>query len=247
MRDWQGRTYWLIGASEGIGRELATLVSRAGAEVILSARNAERLEELAATLPGRARVLPMDVRDSAAVKAAAEAAGQVDGVIFMSGVMSLMRAAGGSAGWSFEAAEVMADTNFTGAVRVISAVLPQMCARGTGHIMLVASLAAYRGLPGMAVYGASKGGVMQMAEGLRAELQDTGILVQVVNPGFVDTQMTRETGLAMPLRLSAEQAAREMFEHMNTDTFRRGFPLAMSWSIRLARFLPDWLWMRLIR
>ncbi|ARO15372.1 short-chain dehydrogenase/reductase SDR [Ketogulonicigenium robustum] len=247
MREWQGRTYWLVGASEGIGRELAMLISRAGAEVILSARNADRLDELAATLPGRSRVLPLDVRDSAAVQAAAAAAGDVDGVIYMAGVMSLMRAAGGSAGWNAQTAELMADTNFTGAVRVVSAVIPQMCARGAGHLLLVASLAGYRGLPGMAVYGASKGAVMQMAEGLRAELQDTGIAVQVVNPGFVDTQMTRETGLAMPLRLSAEQAAREIFEHMNDTSFRKGFPLAMSWTVRLARFLPDWLWMRFIR
>ena len=70
MQDWQGKTYWLIGASEGLGAALAEQLSRVGVKVILSARNEDRLRALADSLPGQARVLPLDVQDSAAVKAA---------------------------------------------------------------------------------------------------------------------------------------------------------------------------------
>ena len=71
MREWQGKRYWLVGASEGLGRDVAHVMSRAGAEVILSARSAERLTELAAELPGKSSVVPLDVTDNDAVQAAA--------------------------------------------------------------------------------------------------------------------------------------------------------------------------------
>ncbi|HAW46682.1 MAG TPA: short-chain dehydrogenase, partial [Roseovarius sp.] len=62
MTDWQGKRYWLVGASEGLGAALAHKLSAAGAEVIVSARNEARLAELVAALPGRARAVPVDVR-----------------------------------------------------------------------------------------------------------------------------------------------------------------------------------------
>ncbi|MDH3265161.1 MAG: SDR family NAD(P)-dependent oxidoreductase, partial [Paracoccaceae bacterium] len=86
MRDWQGRRYWLVGASEGLGRALAHRLSRAGVELILSARNAERLEELVAELPGPARAVAVDVASRASVEKAAAAAGEIDGLVYLAGV-----------------------------------------------------------------------------------------------------------------------------------------------------------------
>ena len=75
MKNWQGKRYWLVGASEGLGREVAFTLSRAGAEVIVSARSEDRLKDLVAELPGKASYITVDVADRAAVeKAAAEAA-----------------------------------------------------------------------------------------------------------------------------------------------------------------------------
>ena len=79
MRDFAGKRYWLIGASEGLGLALARLLSGAGAEVILSARSPERLAEAVAAMPGRAKAVPCDVADGASVRAAAEAAGGARG------------------------------------------------------------------------------------------------------------------------------------------------------------------------
>ena len=67
MKDWQGKTYWLVGASDGLGAALAHQLSRTGVEVILSARSEDKLTELAQALPGRARVRVLDVTDDADV------------------------------------------------------------------------------------------------------------------------------------------------------------------------------------
>ena len=74
MKNWAGKRYWLVGASEGLGRALAQEMSAAGAELVLSARNTERLAVLAASLPGPARVVAVDIADHDSVQAAAQAA-----------------------------------------------------------------------------------------------------------------------------------------------------------------------------
>ncbi|MEX0340053.1 MAG: SDR family oxidoreductase, partial [Arenibacterium sp.] len=86
MKNWQGKTYWLIGASEGLGAALARKLSSAGVHVVLSARNADKLHELAADLPGTSTVQPVDVSSLASLKDAAEAIGPVDGVVYLAGV-----------------------------------------------------------------------------------------------------------------------------------------------------------------
>ena len=68
MRDWHGKRYWLVGASEGLGLALAQMLSQAGAEVILSARSADRLAEAVAQMPGKAQAVPCDVAELKAVK-----------------------------------------------------------------------------------------------------------------------------------------------------------------------------------
>jgi NADP-dependent 3-hydroxy acid dehydrogenase YdfG len=241
MRTWAGKRYWLVGASEGLGRALAERMSRAGVELVLSARSAERLEELAATLPAKARVVPVDVRDMASVAAAAADAGEVDGVVYLAGVYWPQAAQD----WNAEQVEAMCDINFTGAARVVGAVLPSMLARGHGHIVLTGSLAGFRGLPGSIGYGASKAGIMVLAESLQADLRGSGIEVQQVNPGFIRTRLTEKNDFTMPFIMEADGAAGIMFDHMGTDHFKRSFPSVFSWVFRLSQFLPDWAYYRL--
>ena len=154
MRDWKGKRYWLVGASEGLGQALAMQLSRAGAEVILSARNADRLAEVAAGLPGKSQVIPVDVADRASVRAAAAEAGEIDGLVFLAGVYWPMTAQD----WDADKVETMCDVNFTGCARVMGAALPAMVTRGKGHVVITGSLSGFRGLPGAIGYGASKAG-----------------------------------------------------------------------------------------
>ena len=241
MRDWQGKTYWLIGASEGLGAALARQMSRAGVQLILSARSEDALTRLAVDLPGPARVLPLDVTDSDAVTRAAAEAGEIDGMVYLAGAYWPF----GAKGWNAEQAETMGEVNFLGSLRAVGAILPGMQARGRGHVVLTGSLTAYGGLPGAAPYVATKAGIMALAESLRCDLRRTDIDVQLLNPGYIRTRLTAKNDFAMPGMMEPEDAARICFEHMNSDSFSRAFPTWFSFLFRAARFLPGWLYFRL--
>lgn len=241
MTDWQGKTYWLIGASEGLGAALARQLSKAGVEVILSARSEGTLRDLADDLPGPARVLRLDVTDTAALRQAAEEVGEIDGMVYIAATYWPF----GADDWDADKAETMADVNFGGAMRAVGAILPKMQARGTGHILLTGSLTAYGGLPGAAPYVATKAGIMALAESLRCDLQGSGIKVQLINPGYIRTRLTEKNDFAMPGIMEPEEAARITFDHMNTTRFCRAFPTWFSLIFRGARLLPDRLYFRL--
>ena len=242
MRDWRGRRYWLVGASEGVGAALADVMSRSGCELVLSARSSDRLENVAAALPGRARAVACDVTDTASVREAAEAAGDVDGVVYLAGAYWPMSAHD----WDTGRVETMIDTNLTGAARVLGAVLPGMVARGAGHVVLTSSLSAYRGLPGAVGYGATKAGILNLAQGMRADLRGSGVLVQAVCPGFVRTRLTGKNRFDMPQIMEPEDAARRMFDAMGTDRAVTAFPAPFSWLFRAGRLLPTWAWNRIM-
>ena len=240
-KTWVGKTYWLVGASEGLGEALAHMLSRAGAEVIVSARNAEKLAEVADALPAAARVVPMDITDDASVAKAAAEVGEVDGVVLLAGVYWPF----GAKEWNAEQAVAMADVNFTGFMRVLGHVVPSMVERDAGHIVLTSSLTGYRGLPRSIGYTASKAATMSLAECMYADLRDTGVEVQVANPGFIRTRLTDKNDFKMPAIMEPKEAAQEMFELMNSDAFKKSFPFAFSLVFRLSQFLPDWLYFRI--
>ena len=238
---WQGKRYWLVGASDGLGAALALQLSRAGAEVILSARSEDKLNDLANSLPGKAEVVTVDVSDNESVVSAAKAVGTVDGVVYLAGVYWPF----GAKEWDAEQANAMADINFTGLMRVMGQVVPNMVARDAGHVVITSSLTGFRGLPGSIGYTASKAATMSLAECMYADLHKTGVKVQVVNPGFIKTQLTDKNDFKMPFLMTPEQASQEVFEHMNTDKFKKSFPFAFSLLFRGSQFLPDWLYYRI--
>lgn len=241
MTEWQGKRYWLVGASEGLGREVAFCLSRAGAEVIVSARSEDRLKDLVAELPGKASYITVDVTNRAAVEKAAAEAGPLDGVVYLAGVYWPMKASE----WDNEKADMMGEVNFLGASRVVGAVIPGMIARGQGHIVLTGSLSGFRGLPGAIGYSASKAGVMALAESMQADLRTSDIKVQMINPGFIKTRLTEKNDFHMPFIMEPEDAAKEFFDHMNSDDFKKNFPMVFSWVFRLSQFMPDWMYYRL--
>ena len=232
--------WWIVGASEGLGRALATAMAAEGQALVLSARNADRLAGLAGTLPG-ATALPMDVTDDAAVAAAAAQAGAVDGLIYSVGLYEPMAATA----WNGPAALAMAEANFMGALRVLGAALPGMIARGRGRIVLIGSLAGFRSLPGAIGYGASKAALMHLAENLRADLRGTGVSVQIVNPGFIDTRLTRKNGFRMPFLMTPEAAAAAVLRAMRGRRFSTSFPAPFAWLFQIGRYLPLGLFQRL--
>ncbi|WP_299849254.1 SDR family oxidoreductase [uncultured Roseovarius sp.] len=236
MNEFSGKTYWLIGASEGLGRALAHDLDAAGAQLILSARNAERLESLAAELT-RARAVPLDVTDLEAVRGAAASLGDVDGIIYNAGAYEPMR----SIEWGSAAALTMCDVNFTGAVRVLGETVPHFLKRGHGDITLIGSLAGYRGLPAAIGYGASKAALISLAETMRHDLKDSGVIVRIVNPGFIKTRLTEKNEFKMPMLMTPEDAAKRVVKAMRSNRFRTDFPAPFSWLMRSLTFLPDFI------
>ena len=241
MSDWIGKRYWLVGASEGLGRALAHQLSRAGVEVIVSARDAARLEEVVAELPGPASAVPVDVSDGASVAKAAAEIGPVDGMIYLAGAYWPMPATQ----WDTKQAEIMVEVNFTGALRVLGEVIPGMVERGAGHVVLTGSLSAFRGLPGTVGYSSSKAALASLAETLRFDLKGTGVKVQTANPGFIRTRLTEKNDFKMPFILEPEDAAQAMFDHMQTDRFKKSFPRLFSLFFRASQLMPDWLYFRM--
>ncbi|MGY6704769.1 SDR family NAD(P)-dependent oxidoreductase [Roseinatronobacter sp.] len=241
MRGLSGKTYWLVGASEGLGRALAQQLSLAGCSLVLSGRNADTLQTLAAELPNDARVVTCDVADRASVLGAARDAGPVDGLVWLAGVYWPFAAQK----WDAEKAEAMFDVNLTGAARVLGQVVPHMVARGQGHIVIVGSLSGYRGLPGSIGYSSSKAGLMHLAESMHADLRGTGVDVQLANPGFIRTRLTDKNDFNMPFLMEPDQAASEIMTLMRGHRFQRAFPRLFSLLFRGANFLPDWAYYRM--
>lgn len=239
MTEFSGRTYWLIGASEGLGRALAKELDRAGARLILSARDSGRLKTLAAELRG-SRTVALDVTDHAAVRRAAAVVGHVDGIIYNAGAYTPMRATA----WDTEAALTMCDVNFLGAMRVLGQVVPEMINAGRGDITLIGSLAGYRGLPAAIGYGASKAALVSLAETMRHDLKGSGVIVRLVNPGFIRTRLTEKNSFRMPMIMSPEAAAKRVMRAMRSNRFRTDFPAPFSWLMRGLAFLPDFLFYR---
>ena len=241
MTTWVGKKYWLVGASDGLGEALAHVLSRAGVEVIVSARSADKLAEVVAALPAPARAVPIDISDDESVQKAAAEVGEIDGLILLAGVYWPF----GAKSWDADQAVAMADVNFTGFVRVLGQVVPDMVMRDHGHIVITSSLTAFRGLPGSIGYTASKAATLSLAECMHADLRGTGVRVQVALPGFIRTRLTDKNDFKMPAIMEPEKAAREMFELMNSGAFKKAFPFGFSTLFRMAQFLPDGLYFRL--
>ncbi|WP_415919366.1 SDR family NAD(P)-dependent oxidoreductase [Tateyamaria sp. SN6-1] len=239
--DLTGKRYWLVGAGDGLGRALAHHMSRAGIEVVVSSRSEDKLAELVEDLPGKASYQTIDIADDDSVRDAAAAVGEIDGIVLLAGVYWPFSARE----WNAEQAVAMADVNFTGFMRVLGQVVPAFVERDAGHIVITSSLSAFRGLPGSIGYTASKAATMSLAECMHADLRNTGVRVQVANPGFIKTQLTDKNNFEMPYLMEPDTAAREMFELMLTDSFKKSFPTVFSLLFRGGQFLPDWLYYRL--
>jgi len=180
----------ITGASSGIGAGIARELASAGARVMLGARRIDRLEALAAEIRekgGTVMTRRLDVTDRADVAAFAEAArlawGGVDVIVNNAGIMPLSL----MASMKVEEWDKMIDVNIKGVLHGIAAVLPEMTARGSGHIINIASIGALAVSPTAAVYCATKYAVRAISDGLRQECCD--IRVTCIHPGVVESEL----------------------------------------------------------
>lgn len=236
----------ITGASSGIGAALARQYAAGAVMLGLIARREAALQELAAQLAAPLQIFPLDVRDSAAMRAAADAFmarhGCPDIVIANAGV---------STGTLTELPEDLAafkdvlDINVLGMVNTFQPFIAAMRAAGRGTLVGIASVAGYRGLPGAAAYSASKAAAISYLESLRVELRDSGIRVVTICPGYIATSMTARNPYPMPFILSAETAARSMLKIIDSGGTFAVIPWQMAIVARVLRVLPNWLYDRL--
>ncbi len=242
---WMGRRVWLVGASSGIGRAVASALHAQGAQVMVSARNAQALAQFQREHPG-AQALPLDVCDRNAVREAAQrllAQGTLDCVFYSAGHYLPMRAD------RMDLDEMIRHNriNYEGALHVLDAVVPALLAQGRGHISLVSSVAGYRGLPPALAYGPTKAALINLAETLYLDLRGRGVGVSVVNPGFVETGLTAQNEFEMPALITPEQAAREILAGWERGRFEIHFPRRFTWGMKALRLLPFGLYQALVR
>lgn len=249
IQDWRGRRVWLVGASSGIGLACAKALHAAGAQVIVSARDLGTLSEWAATCKSQGlpvELLSLDVTDALQVKYVARqvaAGGKLDFFLYCAGHYRAQRAT------DFDLTDMLRhqDVNYNGLLRVLDAVLPMFLQQGFGHISVVSSVAGWRGLPNGLAYGPTKAAVTHVAETLYMDLQDKGIGVSVVNPGFVATPLTAQNNFQMPALLTPEQAAEAMLAGWSQGLFDIHFPKRFTAWLKLMRLLPYRAYFALVR
>lgn len=249
MPDGHFQSAWITGASTGIGAELAKRLAADGCRVAVSARGADRLKELAeSNQDGKIVPVPVDVTDPGAVAAGfadvlAACGATPDLVVLNAGIFEPMGADSFSAGVFRRHVEV----NLMGVAQALEHVLPAMLQAGRGRIAIVASVSGYRGLPKAAAYGATKAALINMAESLRVELAPKGIVVQIVNPGFIDTPATEKNDFPMPFLMPVDKAVDAFMRGLRRGQFEITFPKRFTWQLKLLRILPYWLYFPLIR
>lgn len=237
------RRVWITGGGSGIGAALARRLAADGDRVVVSGRRPAPLQQLVADYPGRIEALPLDVADRDAVRRAVDRLGPLDMAVLAAGDHHPTPAGDFRA----DAVRHLVQVNLMGVVHCVEALLPAMLARRHGHLVLVASVAGYRGLPTAAGYSASKAAVIALAESLRLDLADSGVRVTLVNPGFVDTPLTQRNSFPMPDIISAEAAAAAMVKGLAGDAFEIAFPRRFACMMKLLRLLPDAVYFPLIR
>lgn len=239
---------WITGASSGMGRELALQLAADGWIIAATARNAEALIDLQDMAPkGAVHCYPGDVANGARMKdimgQILTHLGQLDLVLLNAGILLPDNAQTFNA----ERFRRTIDTNLCGVANALDPALAHFRDSGRGHIVIVASIAGYMGLPGFLSYGPSKAGLINFAQSLAMDLADTRIRVQVVNPGYVATPMIQalDTGMETPMPVSA--AAGHILRGMKSDRFEITFPWTASRALRFVSMLPAKLAFRLIK
>lgn len=194
MESLQDQVVVITGASAGIGRATARELLGVGARVVLGARRRERLEAIEREFPERAVAVEMDVRvptdSERLVETALQRFGRLDSLVANAGIGMY----GGILDHTDEALTTMLDTNIAGTVWPIRAAVPHMLDTGRGDIVVVASVAGFRGGADEAVYAATKFAQVGLAGALDRELREKGIRVTTIGPAGTSTEFAMGAG-----------------------------------------------------
>lgn len=242
-------TALVTGASSGIGAEFARQLADRGHDVVLVARRAERLEELADELPGDPVVIPHDLaNDAASLPAELKRRGiEVELLVNNAGFGSHGRF------WELEPDREAEQVrlNCEAVVVLTRALLPAMVKRGSGGVIVVASTAGMQPLPYQATYAASKAFALNFTDALNIELRGSGVRAMSVNPGPVPTEWQSVAGFEggedkIPGKIEATQVVSESLDAFDAGK-RSVIPGGlMRWVMRVSSLSPRAIQLRVV-
>jgi len=229
----------ITGASSGLGEGMARLYAASGHNLVLTARRLDRLEalkdELTKANPAiTVLVYALDVNDHEAVFKTFDAAiaelGGLDRVIVNAGLGKGARIGTGR----FDANKATAETNFVAALAQCEAAMSHFYERKSGHLVLISSMSAMRGMPGaITVYAATKAGLATMAEGIRSDLmglkEKHNIKVSTIFPGYIASEMNEKVAHKTKMMVDTETGVKAMVAAIETE--------------RATAEVPEWPWM----
>jgi short-subunit dehydrogenase len=241
---------WVTGAGAGIGRAVSLELVKRGWTVAASSRTESNLDSLADEadkLGGLVLPFALDITKPEQAHKTVEDVEKNIGPI----ALSILNAG------TYRRCDVLdltakvfhdhMDLNFMGTINCLLPTLQHMRARNKGHIAVVSSLTAYRGIPFASAYGASKAALTNMCESLKPELGHIGIDLTIIHPGFVKTPLTDKNEFFMPFLVEVEDAARFIADGLERRQFEISFPRRFAFLLKLARFLPYSLYFSITR
>ena len=237
------KNVWITGASSGIGKAFAIKFAKEGWQVAASARRENLLKDLNNQNPN-IHPFPLDVKNEDETKNIFQNIIKkfetIDISVFCTGIHD----PDAEKKLSSEKIREIMETNFFGTLNCIMAVNSYFRERENGHIAVVSSVAAYRGLPAASGYCASKSALTSLAESLYFDFKRYGVRVSVISPGFIKTPMTDKNKFPMPMIKSPEFAAEKIFIGLTKkNAFEIHFPKPFTIMMKLLKIMPNWIYL----
>ncbi len=242
------KTILITGASSGIGKAVAELYAAAEVTLFLTGRNGQRLEDVASLCRQKGATVQtaaLNVTDRTAIE------GKILSWDNQNPIDIVIANAGVSGGTSMDAKQTEAQlreiiaTNIDGTFNTVNPLIPRMQARKSGHIVLMSSMAGFRGMPNSPAYSTSKVAVRAYGDAIRPLLKPDGITVTTVFPGFVRTPLTDVNTFPMPFLMNVDKAADIIKRGLDAKKAFIAFPWQMHiscWMLSvMPRCLGDWL------
>ena len=236
---------WITGASSGIGKALAEKFASEGWKVAASARRKEILDEMS----NHENIFsyPLDVTNQDQIKISFEKIIEdfngLDLCVFSSGTYDPKL----EQEINVKQNKFVMETNFFGVLYCVNAVENYFKNKKNGHISIVSSIAAYRGLPNSSGYGPSKAALTNLTESLYFDFKKHNVRISLISPGFIKTPLTDKNEFPMPFIKSPEFAAEKMFNGLTkSKAFEIHFPKALTILLKIFRVLPYKIYLFLI-
>jgi short-subunit dehydrogenase len=236
---------WITGASSGIGKALALKFAKENWQVLISARRKKLLDEISQNV--NISAFPLDVTNDNEVKETfsniINKFKDVDLCVFCSGAYDPKLEQEIN---KVQIRKIM-DVNFFGVLNCIKTVEDYFKKKKEGHISIVSSVAAYRGLPNSSGYGPSKAALTNLTESLYFDFKKFNVRISLVSPGFIKTPLTDKNSFEMPFIKSSEYAAEKMYNGLiKSNAFEITFPKSLTTILKLLRILPYRIYLLLV-